>query len=160
MKKIKVDKKLCLVCMEEEDVDIVEVTDTEIYKGEEISFKAIYEYCSNADEYLETEEMIKINCLSMKNEYRKKLGLLTSDEIINIREKYKISQEDLSDILDWGKTRIRKYENCEIQDRDHDDVLRNIESDPKCFLEMLEKSKDRLSEKSYNKYFSQAKSYL
>ena len=82
MKKIKREKKLCLICMEEHEVDIIEEIDNEVYRGEDVHFIAIYEYCSNADEYLETEEMIKVNNLAMKDAYRKKIGLLTSTEII------------------------------------------------------------------------------
>ena len=52
-------------------VDTVKVIDNEVFKNEEVSFTT-YEYCSNADEYLETEEMIKINSLSMKDAYRKR----------------------------------------------------------------------------------------
>jgi hypothetical protein len=74
MKKIKSEKKLCLICMEEHEVDTVEVLDNEVFKNEEVSFTATYEYCSNADEYLETEDMIKTNSLSMKDAYRKKDG--------------------------------------------------------------------------------------
>lgn len=33
---------------------------------------ATYEYCSNADEYLETEEMIKVNSLAMKGAYQER----------------------------------------------------------------------------------------
>ena len=61
MKKIKSEKKLCLVCMEEHDVDTVEIIDNEIFKDEEVTFSAVYEYCSNGEEYLETEEMIRVN---------------------------------------------------------------------------------------------------
>ena len=134
MKKIKSQKKLCLVCMEEHGVDTVKVIDNEVFKNEEVSFYATYEYCSNADEYLETEEMIKINSLSMKDAYRKKMGLLTSGEIISIREKYGVSQKDFSEVLDWGRATITRYENHQVQDRAHDDVLRKIDSDPKWFL--------------------------
>ncbi len=109
MKKVECKVKLCLICMEEHEVDIVEVIDTEEFKGEEISFKATYEYCSQADEYLETEEMIKTNSLAMKDAYRKKIGLLTSDEIIAIRKKYDVSQKDFSDILGWGKATINRF---------------------------------------------------
>jgi len=156
MKKIKSEKKLCLICMEEHEVHEVEVVDNEIYKGKEISFNTIYEYCSNSDEYLETEDMIKSNSLAMKDAYRKKMGLLTSSDIINIREKYCISQKDFSEILDWGKATITRYENHQIQDRVHDDVLRKISSDPKWFLDMLKRSKERISEKAFNKYYHQA----
>lgn len=142
--------------MEEHEVDTVEVIDNEIYKGEEVSFNATYEYCSHADEYLETEEMIKANSLAMKDAYRKKVGLLTSSEIINIRAKYGVSQKDFSEILDWGRATITRYENHQVQDRAHDDVLRKIDSDPKWFLEMLKRAKGRISEKAFNKYHHEA----
>ncbi|MDD2433490.1 MAG: hypothetical protein PHX01_07385, partial [Clostridia bacterium] len=66
MKKIKSKQKLCLICMEEHEVDIVEVMEETVYKGEVLSFNAVYEYCINADEYLETEEMIRANSLAIK----------------------------------------------------------------------------------------------
>ena len=138
--------------MEEHDVDTVEVIDNEIFKNIEVEFPAIYEYCSNADEYLETEEMIKLNNLSMKDAYRKKVGLLTSYEIKNIREKYGLSQKDFSDILDWGKATITRYENNQIQDSAHNDILKKIDSDPKWFIELLNRSKERISEKAFSKY--------
>ena len=156
MKKIKSETKLCLMCMEEHEVETMEIEDQETYKGVEVSFNAIFEYCSNADEYLETEEMIKANSLAMKDAYRKEVSLLTSNEIIGIRDKYKVSQKDFSDILDWGKATITRYENHQVQDRVHDDVLRKIDSDPNWFLDMLERSKDTLSEKAYQKYYLEA----
>ncbi|WP_461207645.1 type II toxin-antitoxin system MqsA family antitoxin [Clostridium sp. DL1XJH146] len=155
MRKIKTEKKLCLICMEEHEVATVEVIENQIFREEGISFKAIYEYCSNADEYLEDEEMIKTNRLAMKNAYRKKVGLLTSSEIISIREKYDVSQKDFSEILDWGKGTITRYENHQVQDGAHDDILRKIDKDPKWFLEMLNRSKDLITDKEllnhYNK---------
>lgn len=69
MKIIKREKKLCLVCMEEHEVDIVEVVETEIFKDEEVTFTATYEYCPIGDEFLETEEMIRSNSLAMKDAY-------------------------------------------------------------------------------------------
>jgi predicted Zn-dependent protease len=72
MKTIKIEKKLCHICMEEHDVHTVIVEDTEEFKGKEVSFEALYEYCENADEYLETEDMIKANNLAMKEAYKEK----------------------------------------------------------------------------------------
>ena len=121
------------------------MTDKEIYKGEEVSFDAIYEYCINTDEYSETEVMIRANSLAMKDTYRKKIGLLTSKEIISIRIKYHMSQKDFSAILDWGKAIITRYENHQVQDRVHDDIMRKVDTDPKWFLEFLERDKDNIS---------------
>ena len=71
MKIIKSEEKLCLCCMEEHIVHTVVCRDTEIYKGKKVSFNATYEYCEQADELLENEEMIKANNLAMKDAYRK-----------------------------------------------------------------------------------------
>ena len=138
--------------MEEHEVLTVIVNDTEVFKGEEVSVDAIYEYCDHADEYLAKEDMIKANSLAMKDAYRAKVGLLTSGEIIDIRHRYDVSQKDFSDILEWGKATITRYENHQIQDRAHDDVLRKIGADPQWFLEMLKGAKERISEKAYEKY--------
>ena len=156
MKTIKSEKKLCLICMEEHEVKTVILEDTEEFKGQEVFFDGIYEYCAYADEYLETEDMIKANSLAMKDAYRKKRGLLTSKEIIVIREKYRISQKDFSEILDWGRATITRYENHQVQDRAHDDVLRKIDSDPKRFLQMLTRAKEKISHKAYEKYHKAA----
>ncbi len=154
---IKSEKKLCLLCMEEHEVDTVKLLDEEIFKGEELSFEATYEYCANSDEYLETEEMIKANSLAMKDAYRTKVGLLTSEEIIRVRQKYKVSQKDFSEILDWGKATITRYENHQVQDRAHDEVLRKIDNDPKWFLSMLLKARKLLSDQAFQKYLKVAR---
>lgn len=156
MEKIKTKRKLCLICMKEHDVDTVGIIDDEIYKNEEVTFYAIYEYCSNTDEFLENEEMIKKNSLAMKDAYRVKMGLLTSDEIIDIRRKYDISQKDFSEVLGWGKATITRYENHQVQDRIHDDVLRKIDDDPKWFLDMLKRTKGKIPDKAYLKYRQKA----
>lgn len=157
MKVLKSEVKLCLSCMEEHKVDIVEVMEREVFKGVEVDFTAIYEYCSNTDEYLENEDMIHANSLAVKDAYRKKVDLLTSKEIISLREKYGVSQKDLSEILDWGKATITRYENHQVQDRAHDDILRKIDSDPKWFLELLKRAKDKLPHKTFEKYCHSAR---
>jgi putative zinc finger/helix-turn-helix YgiT family protein len=148
--------KLCLSCMEEHDVERVNVKESGTFKGERLDFIAVYEYCPNTDEYSETEDMIKSNSLNLKDAYRKKMGLLTSYEIRAIREKYDISQKDFSEILDWGMATITRYENHQIQDRAHDDILRKIDSDPKWFLEMLNRAEGRLSKKAFSNYQNKA----
>lgn len=159
MKKIASEERLCIICMEHHEVITVELMDEEIFKGEKVAFQATYEYCSNADEYAETEEMIRQNSLAMKDAYRQKVGLLTSKEIKAIREKYDISQKDLAEVLGWGRATINRYEKYQVQDRAHDHILRKIDSDPKWFLEMLEQARPRLTEKAYDKYAAEAKKY-
>ncbi len=156
MKKIKSELKFCIYCMEEHEVDIVEMADTEIFKDEEVTFNGIYQYCPIEDELLETEEMMRANSLAMKDAYREKMHLLTSKQIIEIREKYNVSQKDFSEILDWGRATITRYENHQVQDRGNDNVLRKINEDPKWFLDLLKEARGRISDKAFDKYYHQA----
>ncbi len=156
MRVINSEKRFCVSCMEEHKIDIVQREEYEIFKGEELAFIATYNYCSNTDELQETEELIRANNLAVKDTYRKKVGLLTSEEIKKIREKYGISQKDFSKILNWGEATIARYEKHQVQDRAHDDILRKIDSDPKWLLEMLNRSRAMLSSKAYSKYFDRA----
>ncbi len=159
LREIESEVKLCPICMEYHSVATVEVEDEEAFKGEEVVFQAIYVYCSNIDEYLETEDMIRRNSRAMKDAYREKVGLLTSREIMAIREKYGVSQKDLAAILDWGRATITRYETHQVQDRAHDDVLRKIDRDPKWFLDMLERARPRLTDKAYASYVRKAKAH-
>ncbi len=157
MKILQSEQKLCFGCMEEHQVDVVEVEEKTIFKDIEVDFVAVYEYCSNTDTLLETEEIMQANDLAVKDAYRRKVGLLTSEDIKKIREAYKMSQKDFSEVLDWGKATITRYENYQVQDRVHDDVLRKINDDPKWFLDKINNAKERLSPKAFAKYYQEAK---
>lgn len=140
--------------MEEHDVQIVEVQESNIFKGEKVEYTAFYEYCDLADEYLATEELIAINDIAMKNAYREQNRLLTTEEIVGIRDKYTISQKDLANLLGWGEKTITRYEGHQVQDMAHDCVLRKIDDDPEWFLELVEMGKERISRTAYEKYRS------
>ena len=148
MRTIRKELKQCFSCMEEHEIEIVEVEETDTFKGESVTFNAIYEYCVNADEYSETEELMRSNSLAQKDAYRNKVGLLTSNEIKRIREKYMISQKEFSEVLGWSPATIIRYENHQVQDRAHDDILRKIDSDPQWFIELLERAKKNIAKYS------------
>lgn len=148
MRTIKKEIRQCVACMNEHEVAIVEVEETGTFKGESVMFHAIYEYCIDADEYSETEDLMRSNSLAQKDAYRKKVGLLTSSEIKRIRGKYRISQKEFSEILGWSPATIIRYENHQVQDRAHDDILRKLDSDPKWFIEMLERVKNSIAKYS------------
>lgn len=155
------EHRLCISCMKEHSIDIIETEEQVTFKGIKVKFNATYEYCANTDEYLETEDIIRANSLAVKDAYRREVGLLTSNDIKSIREKYNVSQKEFSEILNWGKATITRYENHQIQDRAHDDILRKIDSDPKWFLEMLERAKERISPRMYAEYYRNAyKQYI
>lgn len=146
---------LCPCCMEQHEVRTVEVQEQNIFKGVHVRYKARYFYCDQAEEYYTDEEMLRSNDISMKNAYRRNQGLLTSDEISGIREKYGISQSDLCRLLGWGGKTITRYEGHQIQDYAHDTILRKLGNDPEWFLSLLENSKDAFANR-FIKYYDAA----
>ncbi|MCR5033004.1 MAG: DUF4065 domain-containing protein [Lachnospiraceae bacterium] len=83
------------------------------------------------------------NLLNARNAYRMKHGLLTSDEIVAIRESYGLSQVDLARLLGWGEATISRYESKAIQDEAYDNMLRLIKDNPLQALEFLKKNADK-----------------
>ena len=152
MKVLKTEKRLCPCCMEEHDVQTIEVMEENVFKGTPVEFSADYTYCDRADETYAEEHQISANDISMKNAYREKMGLLTSHQIAAIRARYGISQSDLCLLLGWGAKTITRYESHQVQDIAHDTILRKLGSDPEWFLQLLQVKKDSLSAASYAKY--------
>lgn len=157
MEIVKREHKLCLCCMEEHDVSYVRVKEKNVFRDQEIEYDAIYEYCDKTNEYIASDSMISTNDISLKNAYRKKIGLLTSDEIEVIRQKYGISQSDLAILLGWGEKTITRYESHQIQDNAHDTILRKIDEDPEWYISLLKKSEQKFSTSTYSKYLETAK---
>lgn len=147
-------KKLCPCCMEVHDQQIVSVIDQNVFKGIPVEYSAEYCYCSRSDEMYADEKQLSRNDIAMKNTYREKTGLLTSFQIIEIRNRYGISQGDLCVLLGWGEKTITRYESHQVQDKAHDTILRKLDADPEWFIELLNGSKDALSDTAFSKYLN------
>ena len=146
MKIIDAEKRICECCMEEHIVQRVRTMDSTVFKNIDIDFLAEYYYCDHAQETFEDEDMMSANDISMKNAYRKKTGLLTTDEIVSIRGKYGISQSDLCLLLGWGGKTIARYEGHQVQDHAHDTILRKLNADPEWFLSLLKSAQKPFSD--------------
>ncbi len=111
-------------------------------------------YCDAADELYMDEHQIQDNDIKMKDAYRRLEGLLTSEDICNIRGKYGITQSDLCKLLGWGGKTITRYESHQVQDKAHDMILKKLDQDPKWFLTLLKEAKGSLTEEAYQKYLT------
>lgn len=157
MKVISTTPKRCICCMKNHNIETVEVLEHSVFKGKTIEYIATYEYCSNTDEYWESDDTITTNNIALKNAYRSSCGLLTSNEILKIRQQYGITQSDLSRLLGWGEKTITRYETHQVQDAAHDAILKKLSEDPEWFLSLLNTNKNQFSPSSYEKYVNNAK---
>lgn len=154
MEVLKSERILCPCCMVEHEVKTVRLMEKNIFKDEPVEYVVEYQFCESTGDFFEEEDQLKVNFLDMKNTYREKVGLLTTNQIRKIRDKYGITQRDLSLLLGWGTRTIMRYEKCQVQDTAHDTILRKLDSNPDCFLQLLQAGKGRLSEAVYKRYLA------
>lgn len=102
-------------------------------KGVPVEFEAIKAYCPHCGDPLFVYEAERINQIRCFDEYKKKKGLLTSEEIIEIRNKYGLSQTDLAKAIMVGKKNIARYEIGKIQDKSIDLLIRLLDKHPHWF---------------------------
>lgn len=161
----------CPLCDKVHEIEERKRTTTTIIKGREVAYEERFYFCANADEEeneFETSNMTNENLLNARNAYRVKMGLLTSNEIMEIRENYGLSQVDLARLLGWGEATISRYESKAIQDEAYDTMLRLIKDNPLKALEFLKKNSDKfmplkkmaIKEKIVEKLASYGKEFL
>lgn len=136
----------CPLCDKTHEVEERKRFATITLKGDKVTYEERFYFCANADDEeneFETGSMTNENLLNARNAYRVKHGLLTSDEIVAIRESYGLSQVDLARLLGWGEATISRYESKAIQDEAYDTMLRLIKDNPLQALEFLKKNADK-----------------
>lgn len=145
IKKVHMD---CPLCDRVHEVEERKRTTTMVIKGEEVTYEERFYFCANADDEeneFETGSMTNENLMNARNAYREKMGLLTSGEIVEIRERYGLSQVDLAKLLGWGEATISRYESKAIQDEAYDTMLRLLRNNPLQAYEFLKKNQDRFT---------------
>lgn len=168
VKKVHMD---CPLCNRTHEIEERKRFATITMKGDKVTYEERFYFCANADEdenEFETGSMTNENLLNARNAYRVKHGLLTSGEIVAIRESYGLSQVDLARLLGWGEATISRYESKAIQDEAYDTMLRLIKDNPLQALEFLKKNASKfpglkrleVREKIVEKLDSYGKEYL
>lgn len=139
----------CPLCDKTHEIEERKRHTTITLKGDTVTYEERFYFCANADEdenEFETGSMTNENLLHARNAYRIKHKLLTSDEIVAMRENYGLSQVDLARLLGWGEATISRYESKAIQDEAYDTMLRLIKDNPLQALEFLKKNASKFSE--------------
>ena len=135
---------LCPICGKTHEVEERTRQTVMVIKSDAVSYEETYFFCgSSAVDECEFENgaMVNANLMNARNAYRKMHGLLTSDEIIAIRQLYGLSQVDLARLMGWGEVTISRYESKAIQDDSYDSMLKLVRDDPLKALELLEVNK-------------------
>ena len=157
---LKKEKLVCPFCEEEREMEVKKIKQIEKVKNLDVEYEAVVYYCSECDEYFESGEMMESNLRALRDAYRVKMGLLTTEEIVAIRDKYRISQEDFAIILGFGEKTIARYETSAIQDKPYDDLMRLFDKDYNFAYEQVQNAKDKLSNKKFEQISNSIKGFI
>lgn len=132
----------CIVCGENSQ----EVKERRLgqYRGEQVETERVFFRCGSCGEEFVTPAQMSVNVRAVKNEIRKKYGLLPPERIAAIREKLRLTQSALEELLGTGPKVVVRWESGKvIQGSGHDNVLRLLERDPSKLkdLELIQKAR-------------------
>lgn len=141
---------ICSNCYNENDFEIRNENEIICVRGEEVEVVSKVTYCKKCGRKVWNSDCDDDNLKNAYNVYRKKHNLLQPKEIVEIREKYGITQTTYAKVLGLGEKTIARYENGAIQDTAQNNLMllsRNINN----FKTLFEKQIDKLDENEISK---------
>ncbi|UZQ82696.1 type II toxin-antitoxin system MqsA family antitoxin [Thermoanaerobacter sp. RKWS2] len=137
-------KKFCPVCGKEQETEVIEKEEVSTVRGDEIKAFARIRVCSVCGEELFDEELEEENIQRVYDIYRKKHGILSPEEIKNIRESYGLSQRAFAKLLGIGEASIARYETGALPEKSLSNMIMLLK-DPKNMEKLLEKNEKALT---------------
>ncbi|MGO9088439.1 MAG: type II TA system antitoxin MqsA family protein [Candidatus Sulfotelmatobacter sp.] len=101
------------------------------YRDEIVAVETELYRCDLCQEGFVTADQMRAHARAVKNQVRKMHGLLPPERIVAIREKLRLTQTELENVLGTGPKVIVRWESGKvIQSRGHDNVLRLLDRNP------------------------------
>lgn len=120
-------------------------------KDMEIEFDEYYKINpENGEEVFDRNIEIE-NDIRLYDIYKKRVNLLTTNEIKLIRKKYGMNQKEFSQALGFGEITIHRFENGSIQTEAVDAVIR-LSEEPDIMYKLLIKNKSNFNEEEYLRF--------
>ena len=133
----------CVVCGDDREFRCERrPTEFEV-RGETLSFEVPVKVCPVC-KTVDAEQGVDPAAIAF-GEYRKRRGLLTPEEIKDIRKRFRLSQKSLAALLGMSEATVNRYEGGGLQDEAHDQAIRACRN-PEVMRDLLRRRGDRLSD--------------
>lgn len=101
-------------------------------------FEIIFHYykCEDSGEQFTTTELDELNLTQLHNQYRHSNNIPFTEEIVRVRDKYKVPASTMSEILGFGVNTYRNYEAGEIPGKANANLI-NLADNPNYFKELV-----------------------
>ncbi len=148
-------KVYCPYCRKEVEYEI-EKRDVEEFKGIKINTYENVAICKECHQDLYVNDIENENNKRIYELYRKEANIIKPQDIISLREKYNISQRELTAILGFGKMTINRYERGGVPTKSQSDYIKLLIDNDDKFIEKVKEAHNngRINDKTYEKIVS------
>lgn len=148
-------KVYCPYCKKEVEYRI-EKRDLKEFRGIEINTYENVAVCIECKQDLYINELENANNERIYEIYRDKASIIKPQDIVNLREKYDISQRELTAILGFGKMTINRYERGGVPTKSQSDYIKLLIDNDNEFIQKAKEAyeKNNITQKTYEKIVS------
>ena len=157
---IKREVQFCPFCEEEHEVVLIKTRQTTKIKNFVVECDVLSYMCEIYNELFEDGALADNNLQLFRDQYRRESDLLTREEIVSIRNKLGMTQEDFAIILGFGEKTIARYESSTIQDKPYDILMRKFNEDANFAYEMLLNARSKIDERKFINISSKLKEMI
>lgn len=134
----------CPYCESIHEVRKIKRTESIVFKGKKVSYKAVHYECTNCHEIFDSAQMMDENLLAAREAYELLEDSVSPAKIISIRESYNASQKAFGLILGMGELTINSYEQGKSIPMSSNRLLLHLSENPLIFFEMYERNKSKI----------------
>ena len=131
---------------------VFEIRDVEekTFRGEKYTVNVRYYQCEDTGEQFTTTEQDNLWTGELYDQYRKKHGIPSAQEIKALRENYGLNRTQLSRMLGFGINQLKNYEDGQVPSESNGKMLR-IVSNPLTMMALLEISLNEFPASEFNR---------
>ena len=149
-------KVYCPYCKKEVEYKI-EKRELKEFRGIEVNTFENVAICDECNQDLYANKIEDENNERIYKIYREKANIIKADDIVKLREKYDISQRELTAILGFGKMTINRYERGGLPTKSQSDYIKLLIENEDKFIEKVNEAyeNNNITEKTYKKIVSE-----
>ena len=149
-------KVYCPYCKKEVEYKI-EQRELKEFRGIEVNTFENVAICNECNQDLYVNKIEDENNERIYKIYREKANIIKAEDIVKFREKYDISQRELTAILGLGKMTINRYERGGLPTKSQSDYIKLLIENEDKFIEKVNEAyeNNNITEKTYKKIVSE-----
>ena len=149
-------KVYCPYCEKEVEYKI-EKRELKEFRGIEVNTFENVAICNECNQDLYVNKIEDENNERIYKIYREKANIIKAEDIVKLREKYDISQRELTAILGFGKMTINRYERGGLPTKSQSDYIKLLIENEDRFIEKVKEAyeNNNITEKTYTKIVSE-----